>query len=142
MGRGLSELQRYILTEAGKRQRVYYADILEGFFGWAPVKPIARWKAGDVRGGVPGYPEEQIPENEVGSIKHPGHQYFSRRKIGEKNYRKVLATLSRTCLRLGQRGLVTCLRGTMGHWSGIEITDKGREQLLVSSKETFRRTNQ
>jgi hypothetical protein len=37
MGRGLSDLQRYIPAEAGKRSRVYYADVLEGFHSKSPM---------------------------------------------------------------------------------------------------------
>jgi hypothetical protein len=107
MGRGLSELQRFILREAGKRGRAYYADVLTGFFGWKPTP-------------------SRLPRT-------PGQQRFSRSRIGERRYAKTMATLSRACWRLGQRGLVTCLQGARSHWSGVELTDKGREWLSVNS---------
>jgi hypothetical protein len=112
MGRGLSRLQRHILAEAGRRSRVFYAEVLAGYFGWAPKYPLKRDSDGTLAG--------------------PGDQKFSRRGVGEKVYRKTLATLSRSCLRLQQRGLVTCLRGEYGRWAAVEITDKGREWLSAN----------
>ena len=64
-----------------------------------------------------------------------GCQRFSRAGIGEKTYRKIMATLSRSCRRLGERSLVVCLVGTNAHWSGVEITDKGRGCLSVNTVE-------
>lgn len=46
MGRGLSDLQRYVLARAGEQERVYYADILEGYFGWRPRRPLRRYGLG------------------------------------------------------------------------------------------------
>jgi hypothetical protein len=113
MGRGLSPLQRHILTEAGKRQRVYYAEVLVSYFGWEPKKS-RRWR-------------------EDGTLECPGYQHFSPAEIGRSAYRSALATLSRTCARLGDRGLVTCLWGKVSHWAGVEITEKGKEWLSVNS---------
>jgi hypothetical protein len=39
VGRGLSELQRWILREAGKRRLLYHTDVLIHFFGWEPKSP-------------------------------------------------------------------------------------------------------
>lgn len=123
MGRGLSKLQRFILSEAGLRRRVYYADILMGFFGWKP-----RWKPhryGDER-----FPAETPEEN--GLLWAPNSQRFRPREIGEKTYRKVRATLTRSCQRLADRGLIVCYQGAYAHWSGVEITDQGKEWLSVN----------
>jgi hypothetical protein len=40
MGRGLSDLQRYILHEAGKRARVYHAEVMAGFFGFPSFREM------------------------------------------------------------------------------------------------------
>jgi hypothetical protein len=77
VGRGLSPLQRHILAEAAKVERLYYADILSGYFGWQKSRA---W---------------------VGSL-----QNFSMREIGEARYRRTMAVLSRSCARLAERGLV------------------------------------
>src|SRR5262249_28372340 len=93
--------------------RVYYTEVLMGYFGWKRSTPLPR-----------------NPDAYEG----PGTQLFSRREIGEKTYGKVMATLSRACARLGDRGLVTCLYGKHSHWSGVQITDKGTEWLWVTSQ--------
>jgi hypothetical protein len=130
MGRGLSPLQRHILAEAGRRRRVFYAEVLEGYFGWEPVRPLKRYKAGDKEG----YPKQRpIPREQVGMLRSPGDHYFSRRAIGAARYNSAMASLSRACARLGDRGLVTCLYGTVCRWSGVEITDKGSEWLSVNT---------
>jgi hypothetical protein len=134
MGRGLSELQRYILAEAAERDRLDHAEILAGYFGWQ---------------GRPG-------RNHSSRVGQGG---FSRAGIGEQIYRKVMATLSRACRRLAQRGLVTCVRPqkmqrdnqvtvfletTCGkseikrikvpaHGAGVAITARGRKMLSVNS---------
>ncbi len=100
MGRGLSELQRWILREARARGRLYYADICEGYFGWNRK------------------PRGTLSENY-------NRQMFSRQAIGEKEYDRVMATISRSCLRLERRELVRCLRGL--NWAAVEIAKGGRE---------------
>jgi hypothetical protein len=94
MGRGLSELQRYILTKAAadRRGQVCYPAILTGFFGWEKKRPF-QWK-------------------------------FQPLKIGEGKYRSDKASLSRSCCRLKQRGLVK-----RAHRYALEITATGREWL-------------
>src|SRR5262245_41447125 len=109
MGRGLSPLQRHILTEAAKQRRLYYVEILVSYFGWKPTNPIIRY------GQHHSFPAG--PRNEAGSIVGPGSQHFSRTEIGEQTYRKVMATLSRACQRLDARGLVTCLSGVHSRWA-------------------------
>jgi hypothetical protein len=114
MGRGLSDLQRYVLAEAGKRSRVYYAEVLAGFYGWRPRRELAR--------------------DAEGKLRSPGSWHFSPRKVGENRYNKAMAALSRACARLGTRGLVTCLKGVSSRWAGVEITDKGKEWLSVNTR--------
>jgi hypothetical protein len=104
MGRGLSDLQRYILARAATVPRLHYVDILAEYFGWE-------------RGGWD-------------TNGHSG-QHFSRRRIGEKRYGKTMATLSRSVFRLQDRGLVVWMTG-WAKWSAAEITDKGREWLSVN----------
>lgn len=131
MGRGLSELQRFILRRAGQVRRVYYADVLEGYFGWVPRQPIKRH--GTTRNArYPATGMEQTPPEQVGELASPGRPHFSRSSIGDATYRKAMASLSRACLRLGKRGLVTCLTGNVSRWAGVEITDQGREWLSVN----------
>jgi hypothetical protein len=110
MGRGLSKLQRYILAEAVTGHRTHYCKILAGFFGWETA-----WAS----------PARRSPT--------PGCRNFDPNEIGRKRYRSAVAALSRACRRLEARGLVTCLQGAYSHWSAVEITDKGREWLLVNS---------
>ncbi len=102
MGRGLSDLQRWILAEARKRDRLYYADICEKYYGWPRKTDVA------------------------GNPLSRGSQHFSRSEIGNREYNRVMATISRSCLRLEKRGLVHCLAGEFHRWSGVEaITQEG-----------------
>ena len=108
MGRGLSPLQQWILEEVrSKREqasgagRLYYSEICSGYFGWTSAPGV--W-----RNGV-------------------GSQQFSKASIGEAEYSRVQTTISRSCRRLRERGLVTCLQGLHSHWSGVEITETGLE---------------
>lgn len=121
MGRGLSELQKHILNKANQLGRVYYADICEGYFNWKPIKPIKRYEE-----------TKKDPPKQIGRICYPGSQFFSRQQIGEQEYRKVMASISRSCRRLHDRGLVTWIAGEIAHWSGVELTDRGREYVSVN----------
>ena len=107
MGRGLSKLQHYIVAiAAAAPDLLYIGEILAGFFGWEPIHPIR---------------DE--------SRKRVGFYCFSRKSIGEKRYAKTMATVSRTCRRLEALGLVERQQGLA--WSGVRITPKGRECLMV-----------
>ena len=94
MGRGISELQRWILEEARARGRLYYSDICEGYYGWKQ-------------------------HSSYGSHGGPGCNKFSREEIGKAEYNRVMATISRACLRLERRGLVRCIRGLV-RWAAVE----------------------
>lgn len=113
MGRGLSALQRFILSKAVHQQRVYYCEICADYFRWEPSRKFQR--------------KECTPPEEIGVLENPGDHFFSRQEIGDREYSRVMATLSRSCLRLHERGLVKCLTGSTSHWSGVEITEEGRK---------------
>jgi hypothetical protein len=131
MGRGLSKLQTWILRRAGELKCVYYADVLEGFFGWKPNEPMIRYRAK----GINRQTGRKTEPGWAGVLISPGSARFSPEAIGEAHYRKTIARLNRSCLRLDKRGLVTCLRGR--HWAGVEITDKGREWLSVNDVDNW-----
>lgn len=107
MGRGLSELQKYILTAAALQKddessggcagRLYNADILKEFYGWKGDNGL------------------------------PGDHKFNPKEIGQKKYDSAHVAVRKACARLEKRGLVVCILGAHSHWSGVEITDKGRE---------------
>ena len=118
MGRGLSELQKYILITAAAKKtgdsrgavdgRLYNADIFQGFYGWQPG-----WYTGrDFR-----------PRDMPGV----GSRNFQPSIIGQKKYDTTHVVVRKACARLERRDLVVCLMGAHSHWSGIEITNKGRE---------------
>jgi hypothetical protein len=114
MVRGLSDLQRYILAEAGQRLRVYHAEVLAGFYGWRPRRPLARDAGGQLRS--------------------PGDPHFFPAQIGVARYRSTISVLSRACRSLEGRGLITSVRGGLSHWAAVEITDKGREWLAANNR--------
>jgi hypothetical protein len=78
MGRGLSPLQRWIMREVETAGKLYYVDIYTRYFGWQPTSRA--WSKDG--------------------------QHFSPTSIGLREYRRVVATVSRSCKRLEQRGLV------------------------------------
>ena len=136
MGRGLSKLQEFILCEANRLGRCYYADVLEKYFQWIPIRPIERFgeTTTDI---ISGQPQQTVtPKELIGRIKYPGLKYFSPGLIGKKEYQKVMASLSRSCERLRERGLVNCLQGADQHWAAVELTEKGRyEAQTISNRE-------
>lgn len=103
MRRGLSELQSWILRKAATQDRVFHSEICEGYFGWKQTREQA----------------------------HRNSPKFSRGQIGEKEYTRVKATISRSCRRLEDRGMVDCLRG-LAKWSAVSITPRGRDYLSVN----------
>lgn len=136
MGRGLSKLQEFILCEANRLGRCYYADVLEKYFRWIPIRPIERFSETDAD-IVTGQPHQTgTPKELTGRIKYPGLKYFSPGLVGKKEYQKVMATLSRSCERLRERGLVNCLQGADQHWAAVELTELGRhEAQIISNRE-------
>jgi hypothetical protein len=113
MTRGLSGLQRYILAEAGRRSRVYHAEVLAGDYGWRPRRPLVRDAGGQLR--------------------FPGDPHFSPAQVGVARYRSTISVLSRASRSLEDRGLITCARGGPSHWSAVEITDRGRGWLAANT---------
>jgi hypothetical protein len=126
MGRGLSELQRFILKKAAGQKRLHYAEVLVEFFGWQPEVALRHHPPGS---------RSYFGDEWEGELEDPGAQYFSRRTIGEATYRKVMATLSRSCRRLQDRGLVTCLQGAYARWAAVSITEAGRQWLSVNTQQ-------
>ena len=120
MGRGLSELQSFILKKASEAPvmdprgefassrlpHLFVPEILIGFWGWEPEKPVR-----DERG-----------HKEIG-------YYFSRKRIGEARYNRGMAAVSRAVARLEARGLVE--RYSWLNTSSVVITHSGRAWLMV-----------
>jgi hypothetical protein len=136
MGRGLSDLQRYILAEAGTRNRLYTPEILAGFFQWPPRYRMDRLPADQVSDWLP--PDYCA---KLGDLEDPSWQYFSKRRIGRLRYARTMAVLSRSIRRLESRGLVTHLRGAYAQWNCVQITDTGREWLSVNRLSECKRVN-
>ena len=97
MGRGLSDLQRWILHEACERGQLEYADIRRDYFGWESKQT-----------------DKQLRDR------------YSPKEIGEDEYNRVMATISRSCRRLETRGLIT-LEGYAPYLRWIKPTKAGRE---------------
>lgn len=130
MGRGLSELQRWILVEASRRDRLYYADILHHYWQF-PVRSAMRYRIGvDIDIDV----DKRRNSTWIagGTLDSPGSQRFDPDAIGRRRYNAAMASVSRACLRLEKRGLVTCLTAKSSHWAAVEITAEGREVLVKS----------
>jgi hypothetical protein len=108
IGRGLSRQQRWIVAKAAAaKNHVYFTEILEGLFGWKP--------------------HGSVPDRARDVLQSYGY-LFSIREIGKNRYGRVMATMSRACRRLEERGLI---ERVMGH-GAIRITPQGREYLLVN----------
>lgn len=97
MGRGLSDLQRWILAEVTRLGYLYYADVCERYFGWTPQRPIYRYGQG---------PYAHDRRETAGQLVHPSSKYFLPAQVGPKEYRRGMVTLSRACRRLKARGLI------------------------------------
>jgi hypothetical protein len=97
MGRGLSDLQRWILREARERGHLHARDICTDYFGWKPP----RYYGGS-------YAKTFRPED-----------------IGRDEYNRVMATISRSLSRLEARGLIETWGGP--YYKGIKPTEVGRE---------------
>jgi hypothetical protein len=116
MGRGLSRLQRYILAEAGRRPRVYHAEVLVGFFGWRPRRPLVY---------------------DGGQLLSPVSPRFSRARIGERQYEQATDSVQRACRLLEDGGIVRRVKGARPAWVSLQITDKGREWLAANTRENL-----
>jgi hypothetical protein len=128
MGRRLSKLQRFIVTEAARRPRLYYQDILFHFFKWPAIKPLE-------------YRDYNAPNHSFtfgtplawedgGVLCEWGDQHFSKAQIGAARYASVQVSTSRACKRLAKRGLVSWL----DHWAPcVEITEAGRQWVFANT---------
>src|SRR5262245_18926012 len=99
MGRGLSDLQQWILRRASGQKQLINHEILSGFFGW-------RYR----RRGP-----------------HPEDNKFSPGNVGDSRYHSVHVVVSRSCLRLSERGLVERWHRQSYRWSSVKITDAGKQ---------------
>jgi hypothetical protein len=94
MGRGLSELQWCILKLAEEKKPATYQDILVDYFGWK-ILPVGR-----------GVRMKKCPW----AVRADGYKnvrdWFDEEAIGRKPYVAALASISRACSRLKQRGLI------------------------------------
>jgi len=100
MGRGLSDLQRWILREACERGQLEYSYIRRDYFGWESTRK-----------------DQQLRDR------------YSPDAIGEAEYNRVMATISRSCRRLQERGLIT-LEGYAPYLRWIKPTRAGQETEL------------
>lgn len=115
MGRGLSELQLWILkaaseapfenTSLGSERILSYKDIYMGYYGWKPKYPGAKYQYGD-------------------------YHLFDRQQIGVKRHRQVLVTVHKSVYRLRERGLIELYVGCGVREKTIKLTDKGIELLV------------
>jgi hypothetical protein len=121
MARGLSDLQRYIVTQAATVARLHYPFILQDYYGWRPRRPLTERRSS-------------------GDVSYQPGQHFWPEDIGRAEYHRVMVTLGRACTRLAQRGLVTCLIGTSYKWSAVELTPEGR-RLAEQWRQTEARAN-
>lgn len=113
MGRGLSDLQRFIMRRAGEQPQLAYAEVLVEYFGWPPATgTLRRGQDGLVRGGT--------------------HR-FDPDAIGRRRYHSTCVTLSQACRRLAARGLVTFRQGAQRRWSAVELTAAGRAWLAAAA---------
>ena len=100
MGRGLSDLQRWILREACRRGQLEYADIRRDYYGWESKQK-----------------DKQLRDR------------YSPSEIGAAEYNRVMATISRSCRRLEARGLIT-LEGYAPYLRWIKPTKAGQDTPL------------
>lgn len=63
---------------------------------------------------------------------------FDPNAIGRARYNAAKASLSRALRRLEQRALVVVLQASISHWTGIAITDAGREALVRAARKKGR----
>jgi hypothetical protein len=114
MARGLSDLQCYILAEAGRRSRVFHAEVLVGFFGWRPRRPLVY---------------------DGGQLLSPISPRFSRARIGERRYDQATDAVRRACRLLERGGLVRRVKGALPAWVILQITSKGRKWLAANNRD-------
>jgi hypothetical protein len=112
MGRGLSDLQRYILRETARQGIIFRVHILAGYFRWPS--------------------DYRIPQGDPGACGDKT-RYFSKHEIGQRRYEAGMASVSRAVSRLIQRGLLEEKRWAYHPGIGHELTVKGWEWLSVNT---------
>jgi hypothetical protein len=141
MVRGPSKLQRCILKLAEKKNPATYWDVLVHYFKWK-VLPVGRTVY--VRPGLPlrFCRDRRTADGRPVYIDKP--QWFDEEAIGRKAYLAAVASISRACSRLRQRGLIERKDGASGHALekfdvAIRLTPQGREFLMVKTDTAFNR---
>ena len=56
-----------------------------------------------------------------------GSPKFKPDEIGLKAYRSAKVAVHKSCRRLESRGLVTIIEADISHWTGITLTQEGRQ---------------
>lgn len=107
MGRGLSEVQRWILHRAVERGRLYTVEVLAGFYEWQPDPPLAYREVNGER-----------------FLSYPQIRRFSPWWIGSA-YNRTMAALNRSVRRLMERKLIVRANSD-NRWITIEPTVRGR----------------
>ncbi len=117
----LSKLQRWILEHAHQNRLaehrdggsrgadLYYAEVLAGFYGFAPVLPVN--------------PDMGTTVRTCCHLCGPGSKRFDPDIIGRARYSAACASLSRAVTRLEYRKLVTVLHGACSHWAGVSLIE-------------------
>lgn len=127
MGRGLSDLQRFVLTRALENAQaegravderrgadLYTREALHGFYGW-PLVPHAAGRLRD---------NPTIGVSLVGL----GMLVFKIAPADRARFRANTVAVSKACARLEERGLVARLFGLHARWAGVSLTEAGRAQ--------------
>lgn len=128
MGRGLSDLQKWMLRAALENRRA----------GQGAGKPSPILKAYGKDGGSGSgadlyYAEVKrdyfsfLPMGDADVRKNIGHHKFDpdfEAQHGD-NYNSASASISRAVNRLWKRGLVIVVNGVYSHWTGIDLTEAG-----------------
>lgn len=98
---GTNYVQRFLDSEDAKRWNYYFrSEILKSYYGWKERK---------VQCGV------------------SRSAYFSKREIGEKEYNKVMVTVTRTINNLHEKGLVEVWKGLYVQQTRLTLTEAGIE---------------
>jgi hypothetical protein len=126
MGRGLSTIQRSVLTLALENRArygrtdespgadIFHYEILAALWGWPLTHSPLR-----LQPKVPGHPERRTPSR----------WHFSLEQVGREHYASARSSLGRAMRRLAIRGLV--VRRHSAHavngvrWSGAKLTPAG-----------------
>jgi len=112
MGRGLSDLQKFILKAAAAKPEgtLYNYEICMGYYRWKPNR------------------------------RNPGaaENNFLPAEIGENKYNSAFVAIRKAYLRMEKRGLVRCVYSWQRRsWAGVDITDRGRQIVKTMPESTI-----